>query len=103
MTHAEILDRMYAGVPLTVVPMQGPVLEGSRSVPPRYLTEDIPMGLAPWASLRKGLGAATLTVTMIIRLASLVKRTDFWAEGRTLERAGFAGKTASEILAAVSA
>ncbi len=101
MTHAEILERMYPGIPVKVVPMQGPVLEGSQSVPPRFLTEDVPMGLVPWASLGRGLGVATPTVDAMIHLASLVKGTDFWKEGRTLERAGLAGRTPAQILAAV--
>lgn len=72
MTHAEMLDRMYPGIPVRVVPMQGPVLEGSQSVPPR------------------------------IALAGMVKGTDFWKEGRTLERSRLAGKTPAQILAVVN-
>ncbi len=102
MTHGEILERMYPGVPLKVVPMQGPVLEGSRSIPPRYITEDVPMGLVPWAAMGRMLGVETPTVDTLIRLASLVKDTDFWKEGRTLERAGLAGKTPAQILAVVN-
>ena len=38
----------------------------------------------------------------MIALAGIVKGTDFWKEGRTLERAGLAGKTPAQILAMVN-
>jgi opine dehydrogenase len=102
MSHAEVLDRMYGDTPVKIVPMQGPVLEGSRSVPPRYLSEDVPMGLVPWASMGRKLGVATPTVEMMIHLAGLVSGADFWKEGRTMERLGLADKDAKEILRLVN-
>lgn len=102
MNHAEALDPMYGDIPVKVVPMRGPVLEGSRSVPPRYLTEDVPMGLVPWASMGRKLGVATPTVEMMIHLAGLVRGADFWKEGRTMERLGLADKNMEQILRLVS-
>ncbi len=102
-THAEVLDTIYGGQPpLKVVPIQGQVLEGSRSVPPRYIVEDVPMGLVAWVSMGRKLGVATPTAEALIQLASLVKGRDFWKEGRTVERLGVADKGMDEILATVN-
>ncbi len=102
-THAEALDAVYGGVPpLKVVPMQGEVLEGSRSVPPRYITEDVPMGIVAWASMGRKLGVSTPTADMLIHLANVVKGRDFWKEGRTVERLGLADRSMDEILALVT-
>ena len=102
MTHAEVLDAMYRDTPTAVVPLQGQVLEGSRTLPPRYITEDVPMGIVAWASMGRKLGIPTPTADLLIHLANVVKGRDFWKEGRTLERAGLADKTVAEILAEVN-
>lgn len=102
-THAEALDTAYGGVPpLKVVPMQGQVLEGSRSVPPRYITEDVPSGIVAWASMGRKLGVSTPTADTLIQLTNVVKGRDFWKEGRTVERLGLADKSMEEILALVT-
>ncbi len=102
-THAEALDTVYGGTPpLKVVPMQGQVQEGSRSVPPRYITEDVPMGIVAWVSMGRKLGVQTPTAEALIHLANLVKGKDFWKEGRTVERLGIADKSMDEILAMVN-
>lgn len=101
-THAEALANAYEGVKHTIVPMQGPVLEGSRAVPPRYITEDVPMGLVAWASMGRTLGVNTPTVDAMIHLAGLLRGTDYWKEGRTAERVGLSGKSAGEILSIVN-
>lgn len=102
-THAEALAKFYEGVKATIVPMQGSVLEGSRAVPPRYITEDVPMGLVAWASMGRALGVPTPTVDALIHLAGIIKGRDYWKEGRTLERVGLASKSMAEILDAVNA
>ena len=88
-THAEALARFYEGVKHTVVPMQGPVLEGSRAVPPRYITEDVPMGLVAWASMGRALGVQTPTVDALIHLAGVIKGTDYWKTCGEKSRGGF--------------
>jgi len=57
----------------------------------RYLTEDVPMSLVPMASLGEMLGVAVPTIRSIIHLASIIHGSDFWAEGRTVEKLGIAG------------
>jgi len=63
----------------------------------RYVFEDVPMSLVPMASLGKQLGVETPVIEMVIRLASLMHERDYWAEGRTMERLGLAGKSVREI------
>jgi opine dehydrogenase len=63
----------------------------------RYLWEDVSMSLVPIASLGKQLNVATPTIENIIHLASLMNATDYWAEGRTVEKMGLAGLTVAEI------
>ncbi|MGQ9780162.1 MAG: NAD/NADP octopine/nopaline dehydrogenase family protein [Bacillota bacterium] len=63
----------------------------------RYLWEDVPMSLVPVASLGELLGVQTPTIRALIYLASLINATDYWAEGRTVERMGLAGLTARQI------
>ncbi len=63
----------------------------------RYLTEDVPYGLVPLASLADLLGVPTPNVKRIIDLASLINQTDYWGEGLTVEKLGFKGLTAKQI------
>ncbi len=63
----------------------------------RYIWEDVPMSLVPIASLGSLLGVETKTIHALIYLASLVNATDYWAEGRTVERMGLQGLSVREI------
>jgi opine dehydrogenase len=100
--HKELLRIMYEGTEAKPVPMQGPVLEGSKSVPPRYVTEDVPEGLVAWSSIGCKIGVVTPTVDSLIHLANIVKGTDYRRQGRTMERLGLADKSLDEVLALVS-
>ena len=61
------------------------------SMETRYLSEDVPAGLVPMASLGRLLSIPTPTMDAIITLASTVHAVDYWAIGRTVERLGLAG------------
>ncbi len=63
----------------------------------RYIFEDIPMSLVPIASLGKAYGVAVPGIESIMRLASIVHRTDYPRRGRTLETLGIAGLSVSEL------
>lgn len=56
------------------------------SIDSRYLTEDVPTGLVPLASIARYLGIATPTIDALITLAGIVLCKDFWTTGRTVER-----------------
>jgi opine dehydrogenase len=64
----------------------------------RYIKEDIPIGMVLWASLGDLLGVATPMARAIIHICSVVHDTDYWAQGRTVEKLGLAGMSTSELL-----
>jgi len=69
----------------------------------RYLSEDVPCGAVPTASLGRAAGVAMPVHEGLIELAGVVHGCDYWTAGRTSERLGIAGKDASQINELVSA
>lgn len=63
----------------------------------RYVTEDIPFGFVPMASLGAQIGVETTAIDTLINLASLLNAEDYRSLGRTVERLGLADKTADQI------
>lgn len=63
----------------------------------RYIFEDVPMSLVPIASLGKRYGVSVQGMESIIRLGSIIHRTDYWRRGRTVERLGLEQWSVSEI------
>ncbi len=68
------------------------------SVAYRYVTEDVPYGLVPVASIGKELGVETTALDTVISLAGLVCGKDWWSEGRTAAKMGLAGKSAKQMI-----
>ena len=76
------------------------VINGSRmltalrapgQVETRWLTEDVPYGLATWGELGAQAGVATPIIDALVTLASAVLGTDFRAGRRSLDDLGLAG------------
>lgn len=63
----------------------------------RYLSQDIPYVLAPWAALGQRLGVPTPTIDALMRLASLATGGPTAGRGRTLESIGLDRLTAREL------
>ncbi len=63
----------------------------------RYVTEDVPYGTVLFSSLGKLLGVPTPVSDGINTLLSVVEETDFYAQGRTVEKLGLEGLPADEI------
>jgi opine dehydrogenase len=63
----------------------------------RYLKEDIPMSLVPMASIGRKFGVETPAMDAIIRLGSVLNETDYWAQGRTVERLGIADMSVKDL------
>lgn len=63
----------------------------------RYLSEDIPYGLVPLASLGDLIGVPTPTMHALIQLASVLNQVDYMSEGRNVKRLGLTGLSVREI------
>lgn len=72
-------------------------IKAPKTVFTRYITEDIPMSLVPIASLGRLVDVPTPTIDSIILLGSTLHGVDYWAEGRTVEKLGLAGKSLKEL------
>jgi opine dehydrogenase len=55
------------------------------------------MSLVPIASLGKRYGVSVQGMESMIRLGSIIHRTDYWRRGRTVERLGLEQWSVSEI------
>jgi len=73
-------------------------IEGPNSIDTRYLKEDTPCGFVPWSCLGKQLNVPTPTIDSLIHIVSIIYDTDYFKEGRTLEKLGLANMTAKEML-----
>jgi opine dehydrogenase len=63
----------------------------------RYIFEDVPMSLVPIASLGTRYGVSVRGMESIIRLGSIIHRTDYWRRGRTVEHLGLEQWSVSEL------
>lgn len=68
----------------------------------RYVTEDVPYGLVPIASLGRQIGVRAKAIEALIDLACIMNGEDYWATGRTAERLGIEGMDADRIREYVS-
>jgi opine dehydrogenase len=64
----------------------------------RYLTEDVPYGLVPLASIARELGVETPLIDLFIDLASTLLGEDLRAGGRTAAALGLAGMDAGRMV-----
>ena len=74
-------------------------LRAPGAIATRWLTEDVPYGLATWSALAAQVGVATPVIDAVVTLASAVLGTDCRAEARTPADLGLAG-LAPEAMAA---
>jgi opine dehydrogenase len=63
----------------------------------RYLFEDVPMSLVPIASLGNRYGVSVRGMESLIRIASIMHRTDYWRRGRTLDKLGIENFSVTEL------
>ena len=68
----------------------------------RWLTEDVPFGLATWSALAQLVGVATPMIDALVTLASAVLGIDFRAKQRSPGDLGLGGLDAEGVLALVS-
>ncbi len=63
----------------------------------KFITEDVPTGLIPMSALGAAAGIATPAIDALLTIVSSMTGRDFAAEGRTIERLGLNGMSASEV------
>lgn len=63
----------------------------------RYIFEDVPMSLVPIASLGQRYGVSVKSIDSIVRLASIIHRTDYWRRGRTIDKLGIDNLSVGEL------
>ena len=64
----------------------------------RYVTEDIPYGLVPLASIGKQLGIPTPAMDAMITIASIANQENYLETGRSAEKLGLRGMSIAEIV-----
>jgi len=72
-------------------------MKGPSSVRDRFVTEDVPYGLVFVSSLADMIGVPTPVIKAIITLFSVINQTDYFKEGRTVEKLGIAGLSIQEL------
>lgn len=63
----------------------------------RYIFEDVPMSLVPMSSLGDLLNVPTPTIDALVHFACRLHETDYWKEGRTVEKLGLSGLDVEQI------
>ena len=68
------------------------------SIQHRFVTEEIPFGYVPLASLGDLIGVPTPTIKGMVAIACAAIKIDYWSEGLTMEKLGLAGMTIDKII-----
>ncbi len=68
----------------------------------RYIFEDVPMSLVPIASLGQRYGVSVKAMDSIVRLTSIIHKTDYWRRGRTIDKLGIDKLSVGELMAYVT-
>ena len=68
----------------------------------RYIFEDVPMSLVPIASLGQRYGVSVNAMDSIVRLSSIIHKTDYWRRGRTIDKLGIDKLSVGELMAYVN-
>jgi opine dehydrogenase len=74
-------------------------LRAPGAVETRWLTEDVPYGLAAWAALGEQLGTAAPVMRAVVELASATAGINFWKSARTPSQLGVAGLSRDQLQA----
>lgn len=101
-TATEFSQVAYNDQAVRGVPTRGEIPPSSASLPPRYIEEDVPMGLVPIAWLGDLVGVDTPATDLMISVAGLLKGCDYRETGRTARSLGVEGMGAQEILGLVT-
>jgi opine dehydrogenase len=96
--HKEYRRVVYGDEPFTAMPLEGPVPASSRSVPPRFLDEDVPFGLCPISTFGRVAGVPTPTTDLVIDLAGAATGRDYRAAAPSVDDLGLRDLSPEEIV-----
>lgn len=83
-------------------PIHGnPAFPAPASVDTRYITEDLPFGLAPWSSIGRMWGRNTRNIDAVLQVASTMLEVDYFVDGLTVRDLGIEGMTPADVKALV--
>ncbi|MEM7131708.1 MAG: NAD/NADP octopine/nopaline dehydrogenase family protein [Chloroflexota bacterium] len=77
-------------------------LRAPGAIDTRWLTEDVPYGIAAWSLLGKQLGVKALVMESLVGVASAALERNFWASARTPAQLGLQGMDAAQINTSVA-
>lgn len=83
-------------------PYLDPGERGPKDFQFRFVTEDVPYGLVPIASLGDLLKVPTPNIKSVIHLWSSINQVNYFEEGYTVEKLGLSGLTSKEIIKLVT-
>src|SRR5205823_502968 len=73
-------------------------LRAPGAIETRWLTEDVPYGLAAWASMGDALGVETPIMDALVTIGLAVTHLDGVVTGRGVSELGLAGMSAAEMM-----
>lgn len=73
-------------------------IAGPNSIYDRYLTEDVPIDLVCWTSIAALVGVQTPVTNALITLVGVAHGEDWFSKGRTAEKLGLVGKSATQVV-----
>ncbi len=83
-------------------PIHGnPAFPAPSSVDTRYISEDLPFGLAPWSAIGSMWKVPTPNIDAVIQVASTMLGTDYFADGLTVKDLGIAGMAPEDVRALI--
>lgn len=76
-----------------------PSIGAPASVDTRYITEDLPFGLTPWASIARMWNIPTPNIDAVLQVASTMLGVDYFSQGLTARGLGIDGMSPAQVKA----
>jgi len=76
-----------------------PAFPAPEAVDTRYINEDLPFGLSPWASIGRMWRIPTPNLDSVIQMASIMLGRDYFIEGLTVKDLGIEGMSPEDVKA----
>ncbi len=84
-------------------PIHGnPAFPAPAAVDTRYITEDLPFGLAAWASIGRMWHLRTPSIDAMLQIASIMLGVDYFKDGLTVSDIGIDGMSPDEVKATIN-